>query len=199
MGVSTAFGGLEDAPDEKPDRFGKGAEVNQGRMTTLFEDAVVRPGGKDGLGISDKRYLQITMKVTNTSAETISAQTMDHALVAVRADGKVIKEADPSSTTDGPRFVTIADGQTYSQLHPGVPATVVMAFELRAGEPAPKNVQIDVGVFEWHENFFQRTHYWQMTQKEVPLTAEDRKKGRTVRFASTVAAQVDLPVRVEEV
>lgn len=197
MGVSAAFGGLKDAPEEKPEQLGKGAEVDQVQMTTLFEDAVVRPGGKDGLGISDKRYLQITMKVTNKSGQTLLAQRMDEALVTIRADGKVILPG--SATSTGPNIVTISGGRTYRQLHPEVPATVVMAFELQPGEPAPKNVQIDAGIYEWHEDFFHRSHYWQLTQKKVPLTAEDRKKGKAFRFAPTVLAQVDLPVRVEEV
>ncbi|MEV7966562.1 hypothetical protein AB0O34_11345 [Sphaerisporangium sp. NPDC088356] len=199
VGVGAAFGGLEDAPKEKPEQLGKGAEVDQGRMTTLFEDAVVRPGGKDGLGISDKRYLQITMKVTNTSEATFIAEMMNSALVAVRADGKPIKEARPSATTLGPRVVTISGGHTYGQLHPGVPATVVMAFELQAGQQAPKRVEIDAGTYEWHESFTYRTHYWERVEEQEPLTAEDRKKGATASYTPKIIAQVDLPVRVEEV
>ncbi|MEU8265533.1 hypothetical protein AB0B89_00075 [Sphaerisporangium sp. NPDC049002] len=199
VGVSAAFGGLEDAPKEKPELLGKGAKVDQGRMTTLFEDAVVRPGGEDGLGVSGKRYLQIIMRVTNTSEETFIAEMMNSALVAVRADGKLIKESGPSATTIGPRVVTISGGRTYGQLHPGVPATVVMAYELPADQEPPKTVEIDAGAYEWHESFIYRTHDWLRVETEEPLTAEDRERGGTSGYAPVVVAQVDLPVRVEEV
>jgi hypothetical protein len=193
VGVSAAFGGLKDAPGEQPEQLGKGAEYDQGQISTRFEDAVVRPGGKDGLGISDKRYLQIILKVTNESDRTIEAQHMDDALPTVRADAKTIK---PSGIPgDDPYIVTISGGHTYQQLHPGMPTTVVMSFELRPGQPAPKNLQIDLAAFEWHEDFFSHTHNWQRLNVQEPATGT--KKTRPILPTATVAAQVNLPVRVE--
>jgi hypothetical protein len=197
VGVSAAFGGLEETPKQQPDQLGKGAEVDQGQMITRFEDAVVRPGG-NGVGISDKRYLQIIMKVTNESDGTILAQHMDDAILTIRADSETIKQSDPSALTSSPQIVTVSRGHTYGQLHPKVPATVIMALELPANQQAPKNVQIDAGTFEWHEDFFYGTHDWLRAEEQGPPTPEDRQKGKSEHSTPTVIAQVNLPVRVED-
>ncbi len=197
MGVTAAFGGLKDAPAKQLEQLGKGAEVDQVRMRTKFEDAVVRPGGKDGIGTSDKRYLQIIMKVTNQSDATMLAQIMDDALPTVRADGKTLKPAADPDVTLGPRVVVVSGGHAYDQLHPGMTATVVMAFELASGQPAPERVVIGAATYEWYESFFSETHYWVPVTEEAPLTAEDRKKGRTVRYEPVIDTQVSLPVREE--
>ncbi|WP_214413846.1 hypothetical protein [Sphaerisporangium fuscum] len=196
VGVSAAFGGLKDAPEPQPEQLGKGAEFDQGQMKTVFEDAVVRPGDNQGLGISDKRYLQIMMKVTNESDETILAQTMDRALPTIRADDKTIKPGkDPSDL--GPRIVTLYKGHSYSQLHPGVPETVVMSFELGENDPVPEKVSIDAATFEWQESFIQQTHAWVRVVDDEPPTPEERKRGQSVTLTPKVGAQVTLPVRVE--
>ncbi|RCG31743.1 hypothetical protein DQ384_09395 [Sphaerisporangium album] len=196
VGVSAAFGGLEDAPEPKADQLGKGATLDQGKMKTVFEDAVVRPG-KNGLGVPDKRYLQLILKVTNQTDRTILAQGMNSALVAVRADGKTIKpSSDPADF--GPRIVVLAGGKTYGQLHPNVPETVVMAFELRSGAPAPKTVSIDAGTFEWYKWFSNQTHDWVPVEELGPPTPEDLKRGKKSSSMPVVAARITMPVRVED-
>ncbi|GII67297.1 hypothetical protein Skr01_73820 [Sphaerisporangium krabiense] len=195
LGVSAAFGGLEEAPDKPLPQLGKGASFDQGQVKTVFEDAVIRPG-RIGLGVVGKRYLQLVLKVTNQTDDTISAQAMDHALPTVRTDTKVIKPSgDPGDF--GPRIVVIAGDQTYGQLHPGVPETVVMSFELAAGAPFPKTVRIDAGRVEWHEFFSSKTHAWVPVTEEGPPTPQDRKAGRRSSQVPAVAARVAMPVRVE--
>ncbi|MFC6080184.1 hypothetical protein [Sphaerisporangium aureirubrum] len=193
LAANAFLGGFEEAVPA-PESLGKGAEVDQGRMRTRFVDAVVRVGGHDGIGISDKRYLEIVLSVTNQSDRTISAYTMDNVLPTVRADGEVIKPKDPSEGL-GPRFVVSVPGHAYDQLHPGVPSTVIMAFELAEGERAPKSVRIDTGTYVWRETFFAETYEWTMVMEEKPPTKEDVAKGRTGRWEPVVTARVDLPVR----
>ncbi|GAA3843040.1 hypothetical protein GCM10022226_77430 [Sphaerisporangium flaviroseum] len=196
VGVSAAFGGLEEAPDE-PEQLTKGAEFDQGQVLTRFEDAVVGRAGNDGLGVPGRRYLQIIMKVTNQSDRTVSAYLMDRALPTVWADQKKIKAKD-APITSGPRIVVSSSGRsTYSQLHPGVTSTVIMAFEMRPGQQPPKSVQIDAGTFEWTKTFVSQTYEWYQVTETAPPTEEDRKKGRTSQSRPKVAAQVRLPVTVE--
>ncbi|MEV6982500.1 hypothetical protein AB0M95_14735 [Sphaerisporangium sp. NPDC051017] len=195
IGVSAAFGGLEDAPEPKAEQLGKGATFDQGKMKTVFEDAVVRPG-RIGLGVPDKRYLQLILKVTNQSKSTIQAEGMTTALIVVRADGKTIMPAsDPGDR--GPRVVVIAGDKAYYQLHPDVPETVVMSFELPDAAPTPKTVQIDAGTYEWYESFFSKTHEWMPVIELGPPTAEDRKRGRRESSLPVVGAKITMPVRVE--
>lgn len=196
VGVSAAFGGLKEAPEPTAKQLGKGAEFDQGRMKTVFEDAVVRRGNNNGLGVSDKRYLQIIMKVTNESNATILAQAMDQALPTVRADTKTIKPS-PDTKDIGPRIVTLYQGESYGQLHPGVTATVVMSFELTQGAVTPEKVQIDAATYEWRVGFSDQTHSWVRTTEEKPATPEDRKRGETVSQVPKVGAQINLPVRAE--
>jgi hypothetical protein len=178
--------------------LGKGAELDQGRMRTRFVDAVVRGGGHDGIGVPGKRYLEIVLTVTNQSDRTISAYAMDNAFLTVQADGKVIKSPDPTLVGDGPRIVVSVPGHAYSQLHPGVPSTVIMAFELGEGERGPKNVRIAATTFEWRELFFTETREWTPVTAAKPRTKEDLAEGHKERWEPVVAASVDLPVRSEE-
>ncbi|GII85320.1 hypothetical protein Ssi03_33100 [Sphaerisporangium siamense] len=195
VAVSAAFGGLEEAPANPFPQLGKGATFDHGRVKTVFEDAVIRPG-RLGLGVIGKRYLQLVLKVTNRSDATISAQTMDGALPTVRTDTMVLKPSDDPADL-GPRIVVIAGEKTYGQLHPGVPETVVMSFELKPGTPFPKTVYIDAGTYEWHELFSNRTHEWWPVTEEGPPTAEDRKQGKTSTSMPVVGARITMPVRVE--
>ncbi|MFC4590669.1 hypothetical protein [Sphaerisporangium corydalis] len=197
VGVSAAAGGLKEAPEKPPEQAGKGAEIDQGRMVTRFDDAVVRLGGKDGIGVSDRRYLQLVLKVTNKSEITLLAQMMDDALVGVRADGKPLDDPASTNVTGGPRVVAVSGGHSYGQMHPGVPATVVLAYELPEGKPPPKSVQIDAGMYAWAESFFYKTHEWRLVTTPVAPTAEDRAHGRQFHYSPIVVAQVTLPVRVE--
>jgi hypothetical protein len=197
LAVTAVLGGLNEAPSPVPEQLGKGDMLDQGEFSTEFGDAVVRRGGQNDLGVSDKRYLQIALKVTNETDETVSAfSAVDGGFPVVRADGKPIKYAG-QDIFGGPRIVVTAGGKTYNQLHPKMPATVVMSFELAAGQAAPKKVQLDAAGFEWHQSFIDQTHAWQVITKEIPLTAEDRMKKRDSSYVPVVSAQINLPVREE--
>ncbi|MFC4530216.1 hypothetical protein [Sphaerisporangium dianthi] len=214
VGVSAALGGLEQAPKRPPEQLGKGAEVDQGQMRTVFEDAVVRSGAKYEMGAPSKRYLQIVLKVTNQSDRTIEAQTMDTALPTVRADATTIKPSSEPGDS-GPYIRSISKDHPYSQLQPGVPTTVILSFEMKPGDPVPKKVRIDAATYEWHRDFFTQKHYWQRVLEDPPATPAPKKtptptpsstgtepprlglaQPQTQQLA-VVSAQVDLPVRVE--
>ncbi|MET8141583.1 hypothetical protein ABZU32_14855 [Sphaerisporangium sp. NPDC005288] len=211
-GVSAALGGLAQAPDTSVEKLGKGAEFDQGKMLTVVQDAVVRSGGKFEMGVPGKRYLQIVLKVTNETDRTIQAQEMDHALPTVRADSTTIK---PKPGDLGPYIRSISQGHSYAQLHPGVPTTVIMSFELEPGRPVPKRLSIDLGAFELHEDFFSRQRAWSQIFQDTAVTPSPAASATPApspsgtdaprlglaepktRIPPVVAAQVDLPVRVE--
>ncbi|GGK94893.1 hypothetical protein Sme01_57610 [Sphaerisporangium melleum] len=205
VGVSAAFGGMADAPEEPPELLAKGAEFDQGEMRTVFEDAVVRPGGKYEMGVSDKRYLQLILKVTNQADHTILAQAMDGALPTVRTDTGTLQP--PATPGDGPYIRSISQNRPYAQLHPGVPTTVVVSFELPPGAPTPKKVSIDLATFEWYESFFTQERFWQRLNgppepvspapaTTAPARGADLPAPKTTTPA-VVAARVEMPVRVE--
>lgn len=196
LAAGAFLGGFRQAPPSEPESLGRGAEVDQGRMRTKFLDAVVRAGGHDGIGISDKRYLEIVLDVTNQSDRTISAYTMDTALPTVLADGKAIKPKDPSRGL-GPRYVVSTPGHAYSQLHPGVPAKVIIVFELGENEPAPKTVRIAAATYEWRETFFSQTHEWIRVMAPKPPSAQDTAKEGSRPDEPLIIAEVDMPVRSE--
>ena len=156
----------------------------------------MRAGGHDGIGVPDKRYLEIVLDVTNQSDRTISAYTLDTALPTVLADGKVIKPKDPSQGL-GPRYVVSTPGHAYSQLHPGVPAKVIIVFELGENEPAPKAVRIAAGLYEWRETFFSETHEWTRVYRPKPPSAQDAADGGQSLGESLIVAEVGMPVRQE--
>jgi hypothetical protein len=197
LAVAAYFGGLAEAPKPTPEPLGKGAMLDQTRISTEFDDAVIRAGRVNGIGVSDKRYLQILLKVTNQADTTISAfEVVDDAFPSVRADGKTIKSAR-QGVLDGPRIVALVNGKPGDQLQPRVPTTVIMSFELPPGQAPPKKVELDAGTFILHEDFFYQTHDWLVDTKEVPLTAEDRKLHKPLSSVPVVKARVSLPVRVE--
>lgn len=194
LGVGAALDGFETAPKAEPEELGKGAEFDQGLMRTRFQQAVVTLGGRDELGVVDRRYLRVILNVTNLSDATISSQTMNRALPTVWADGKILKAPGLAGPNDGPRIMVAHGGHAYDQLQPGVPVTVIMAFEMAAGQPAPKTVQIDAATFDRTERFSDGGHDWLPRTEEGPPTADDLKKGRGSSEIPVVAAHVKLPV-----
>ena len=195
LAVAAALGGLEEAPDPAPERLGKGDVFDQVRIRTKFEDAVVLPGGRDGVGVQGQRWLHVRLQVTNQSDETVQAFGMvDRTIPAVRADGKTIKSPD-QNITDGPRIVMYVNERSYNQIHPGVTAPVTMAFELSPTDPPPKKVELDVGRFELVEGFWTELPEWRVEADSVAAADTEDNKARLV---TRVHAQVELPVRVEE-
>ena len=195
LAVAAFLGGFAEAPPEAPPTLGKGATLDQVRIRTTFEDAVVRPGGQDGIGIPDKRYLQIHMKVTNLSDETVSAfSVVNAAIPTVRADGKVIKGRELDDL--GPRIVIKNSAQVLNQIHPRVTQPVVMAFELAPNSTPPRQVELDAATFEWREGFFNETFSWQIVTDEIPPPPGGARSD--AQYVPHVAAKVNLPVRVED-
>ncbi len=198
IAATAFFGGLEEVPDPVPEPVTEQGVVDQGQISTEFEDAVVRHGGQDGVGVPDKRYLDLFLTVTNQWDRTISAfGVIDKGFITVRADGKAIK-SPTDAFLDGPRIVTLTKGDPGDQLHPGVPTRVLVSFELPAGQPAPKKVEIDAAEFEWFESIIDQSHKWMVHSEEVPATPEDRKKGLSSTWKPIVIAKVTMPVQVEE-
>lgn len=190
LAVAAAFGGLAEAPEPAPPTLGKGGVVDQERISTRFEDAVVRAGG-EGVGSSGKRYLQIHLRVTNRSDETVSAFSMiDSTVLNVRADGETIRAPGRPGT---PLISVPIAGRPYDQIHPRLTMPVVMAFDLPADRDPPRTVQIDAGTFELVRSFFNDVDEWRVAAESVPQAGG----GPDGRLVKKVVATVELPVRTE--
>jgi hypothetical protein len=197
LAATAFFGGFHEVPEPSPEPLAKKGVVDQGQVSTEFEDAIVRNGGQDGVGIADKRYLDLFLTVTNQTDKTISAYSViDKGFVTVRADGKTIK-SPKDGALDGPRIVTLTKGEPGDQLHPGVPTRGLVSFELAEGQRPPDRVEIDAADFEWFESFIDESHYWTVRTKEIPVTPEDKKKGRTSSWKPVIIAKVSMSVQVE--
>lgn len=191
--VAALLGGLDEA-SASPELLGKGAEVDQARIRTRFEDAVVRPGG-NGIGTETKRYLHVLLKVTNLSDATVSANlTVSQTIPTVRADGKTIKTERYTSGVLPPRVMASYRGQTFDQIHPRVTHDVVMLFDLPEDGAVPRKVELDVGKYEWREDAFYGIPQWMTAVEEAPPEPGETES----RFVTRVVAKVEMPVRVEE-
>jgi|GEM_PF-517393 hypothetical protein len=190
--VAAVLGGLEKAPDPEPERLGKGDVVDQQRIRTKFEQAIVLPGGEAGVGVQGERWLHIRLQVTNQSEETVQAYgVVDRTIPTVRADGKAIKYPG-QDFSESPRIQMHVNGRNYNQIHPGVTAPVTMAFELPENATPPRKVEIDVARYVRFLSFFYNTVSWEIESEEAE--SPDGKP----RSVPIVHARVELPVEVKE-
>ncbi|MER7211730.1 hypothetical protein [Streptosporangium sp. NPDC000239] len=184
LGVTAAFGGLAEAPKEPPKQLGPGATVDQGEFTTTFVESrtAFQP---DEYGGEGKRFLEVVMKVTNKGEKTTTVGSPWSGTQRGLLFGAGLLKVTPELKTPyGPLTSVAAEGVPSQQLHPGVPSTVVIKYQLTDGQRAPQQVKLDVGTFEFNEGFSHELGW--------VLVSEDPKG------PPTVAAQVTLPVQRKE-
>ncbi|MEV4097237.1 hypothetical protein [Streptosporangium saharense] len=184
LGVTAALGGLAEAPQEPPKQLGPGATVDQGEFTTTFVESrtAFQPDTYGGAG---KHFVEIVLKVTNKGDKTVQVGSPWYGKERGLLFGAGLLKVTPEIKTPyGPLSSVATQGVPSQQLHPDVPSTVVIKYQLTEGQRAPQQVKLDVGTFEFNEGFSHELGW--------VLVSEDPSG------PPTVAAQVTLPVRRKE-
>ncbi|MBO3747306.1 hypothetical protein J5X84_14605 [Streptosporangiaceae bacterium NEAU-GS5] len=171
--MSAAFGGLKQAPDKPPAKYAAGATLDQGEFLTQFVKAAdVTEKSEFG---SIKRYLQMTFKVTNQSNETATVGYPPRGKAhGVGWAGSLLSITPVPENKFGPDTLVRDHGIDSSQLQPGVPATVIVRYQLEAGVTPPQAVTLNVGTFTFTQaQHAVAGHFWSLVPggDENPATA----------------------------
>ncbi|MCC5579681.1 hypothetical protein IMZ11_29040 [Microtetraspora sp. AC03309] len=190
IGVTAAFGGLKEAPDEPPPKAQPGEIVDQGEFRTQFIKAVDTVE-RNEYGRT-KRYLKLVLKVTNMGDTTASVGVIPQAGQSwspfAGFAGALLRMTPQIKQEYGPEAHVLSYGVKSEQLHPGITTTVVVQYELEPAAVAPPSITLDVGRFVYEKvGLRDGTHYWQL---EMEADADPA--------VPVVATQVTLPVRQEE-
>ncbi len=199
IGVTAAFGGLEEAPDEPPPKAQPGEVIDQGEFQTQFIKAVDTVE-RNEFGRT-KRYLKLVLKVTNMGDTTASigilpAPGTEKAMRVSGFAASLLRVSPEIKSENDPTVSVLSYGIESSQLHPGITTTVVVSYALAPTAVAPEKITVDVGgfVYEMISNRDQ-THYWQIAPKgELPTDAGSEAEP----IVPAVLTQVTLPIRKEE-
>ncbi len=191
VGVTAAFGGLNEAPPKKPVQVAPGQAIDQGQFRTELLEAIdTIEQGEFGTA---RRILEITIKVTNLGKATTSVGLLPEPGKAIPEipysfAGSLLRVEPEIKSKYGADVSVLSYGIKSRQLHPGITTTVVVKYELEPTATVPPEIRVDVGrlVYAPHGTLDQ-THYWR-------LVGEEDKDGE---FTPTVAARVSLPVRQE--
>ncbi|GII57527.1 hypothetical protein Pth03_59160 [Planotetraspora thailandica] len=187
IGATALLGGFAEAADEPPPEVKPETIVDQGQFTTTFAKATDTVE-KNEFGDS-KRYLSLVLKVVNQSDKTVSVGIMrepgSRILPIVTSYTQSILRVRPEIKTPyGPDVSVSGSGVQSKQLQPGIPATVVIKYQLDPAAAAPKSVTVDVGSMVLDEvGLVDQTQYWHLVGE-----------GDVDAFVPTVAAEVTLPV-----
>ncbi|MET8336774.1 hypothetical protein [Streptosporangium canum] len=182
LGITAALGGFAEAAEAPPKQLGPGSSLDQGEFTTKFTEArsLFQRDPFDGGG---KRFLEIELEVTNKSDETTGVGAPGKGKSPGFMFAQSLLKMDPEIGGDlGPTVSVPDEGVPSRQLHPGMTSTVVVRYELPAGDRPPKKIKLDVGVFEEPETF------------NIDLGWVLVKDGDADDAPPKVAAQVTLPV-----
>ncbi|MEV7005286.1 hypothetical protein [Streptosporangium sp. NPDC051022] len=185
LGITAAFGGFSEAPQEPPKQLGPGASLDQGEFTTKFVESrtVFQP---DQFGGEGKRFLEVELQVTNKGDETTGVGFPRYGKTSgVFFAASLLKMTPAIADESGPTVSVPGRSVPSRQLHPDLPATVVLRYELEPRQHAPKQVQYDVGTFEFSAGAIKNV-------KRDWLLVKD---GDEADSPPKVVAQVTLPVR----
>ncbi|MFF3440851.1 hypothetical protein [Streptosporangium sp. NPDC002721] len=182
LGVTAATGGFATAPDKPPKRLGQGATVDQEQFTTTFVGS--RTLSEPGLfGSPPKRFLEIELRVVNKGDETaITGLLYEGGLGGGSLGSSLVRITPAIKGKYGASLFSPTGGGESTQLHPALPTSVVVKYELEDGQRAPKQLTIDVGKYEWRDGITLAPGWFLVTENEAG-------KAKPV-----VTAQVTLPV-----
>ncbi|WP_433250956.1 hypothetical protein ACQPYK_05075 [Streptosporangium sp. CA-135522] len=153
LGITAAFGGLGEHPEEPPKQLGPGSNLDQGEfMTTFVESRTALQ--TDRYGGATKHFLEVVLKVTNKGDETTVVGAPTQGKTPGFSFAKSLLKMTPEIKSESGPTVTVPDeGVPSRQLQPGMTSTVVLRYQLAPGQRPPKKVQFDVGTFELSEGF----------------------------------------------
>lgn len=191
IGVTTAFGGLNEAPPKKPAQVAPGEVIDQGQFRTEFLEAIDTV--EQGDFGTTRRILKITIKVTNLGKTTTPVGILPEPGKAILAiphsfAGTLLRVDPEIESKYGADVSVLSYGIKSRQLHPKITTTVVVKYELEPTATVPSEIRVDVGRLVYAPlGVRDRSYYWQ-------LVGEEDEDGT---FTPTVAARVSLPVRQE--
>ncbi|RBQ21932.1 hypothetical protein DP939_04475 [Spongiactinospora rosea] len=190
MGATAVLGGLDRVPDPPPAALGPGDTLDQGQFATRFlgtKFVAVPPANRFS---EEKRFIDLMFKVTNLGAKTVPVGSPSppgrRSSFFSFFGGSVLRtEPEIKSGSGGTGLVLTRGGVESRQLHPGVPATVVVRYELDEDARVPGTLVLHMGSFEMQERFPSKVAEWSSVMEE----AGDK------RYAPVVVAKVTLPVQ----
>ncbi|MFF4126843.1 hypothetical protein ACFYYP_25225 [Microbispora rosea] len=190
IGVTAALGGFKEAPEKPPPTVSPGDVIDQGRYHTQFIKAIDTTE-KGDFG-TDKRYLELVLKVTNMGKETASVGVMpDPGKYSPFGSfaGSLLRTRPEIKTKYGPEVSVLSLGVESHQLQPGITTTVVVKYEIEPTATAPPEISLDVGSFVYEQLGLMNQGYdWMLAG------AYKDDKGP---FEPEVATRITLPVRKE--
>jgi hypothetical protein len=167
-----------------------GDTIDQGKFRTQFIKAIDTTE-KGDFG-TDKRYLELVLKVTNMGKETASVGVIpDGGKFSPFGSfaGSLLRTRPEIKTKYGPQISVLSLGVESHQLQPGITTTVVVKYELEPTATAPPEISLDVGSFVYEQlGLLNQGHDWMLAG------AYKDDKGP---FEPEVATQITLPVRKE--
>ncbi|MER6825695.1 hypothetical protein ABT352_06885 [Streptosporangium sp. NPDC000563] len=185
LAVTTVLGGFATAPEKPPKRLGQGSTVDQEQFTTTFVGS--RTVSEPGLfGGPAKRLLEIELLVVNKGEETAGTGVPYQEGHGGGSFGTSLLKVSPEIKGKyGASVFTPTGGGESSQLHPALPTSVVVRYELEDGQRPPRQLTIDVGTYEWREGITLAPGWFLVTKD-----GEGDEGGEK----PVVTAQVTLPV-----
>ncbi|MEU8379593.1 hypothetical protein [Streptosporangium sp. NPDC048865] len=182
LGVTAALGGFATAPEKPPKRLGQGATVDQEQFTTTFVGS--RTLSEPGLfGSPAKRFLEIELRVVNKGDETaITGLPYSGGLGGGSLGSSLLKINPAINGKYGASIFSPTGGGESVQLHPALPTSVVVKYELEDRQRAPKQLTIDVGTYEWRDGVTLAPGWFLVTEDDAGTQKP------------VVTAQVTLPV-----
>jgi hypothetical protein len=188
LGITALLGGLDEVPDPAPPQYGAGAVLDQGWFSTQFVEAKTVTEKATADWDTDKRYVELVLKVTNQGDSTafvgLPPDKPEDAFAATSFAGSLVKMT-PAVKSDGPPDVyALSKNVRSGQLQPKVPTTVVFRYKLVGTAPPPKKVTLDMSSFSYEPGFNDPTFHW-------TVVSEDYDGGA---FFPVIQAQVTLPV-----
>jgi hypothetical protein len=191
LGVTAFLGGFNEASAEPPRQLSPGDVFDQGQFRTQFIKATDTI--EEGNFGSQKRYLDLVVKVTNLGEETASVGLVPDAGMKPRPivgfGGSVLRTRPVLKPKFGTMAYVLSYGIKSQQLQPGITTTVVIRYQLEPTDPAVDKLSVDLGSFVWQRvGIRDQTKYWHLIADE---SAPDDS------FVPAVTAQITLPVRRE--
>ncbi|SDI52892.1 hypothetical protein [Nonomuraea jiangxiensis] len=170
VGVTALLGGLGEAPDEL-DTLGAGAVLDQGQYDTKFVETRVTVVPPESEFQDEKRFLEMVFDVTNKGDETadvgLPAPKPEQAYLSAGFGASLLKITPAFGKDAGPFVFAQAKGGETRQLQPGVPARVIVRYQLQENQPPPEKVSFEVAGFEFSPDFNSDIPRWQMITSEV--------------------------------
>ncbi|MFI0417490.1 hypothetical protein [Spongiactinospora sp. 9N601] len=189
MGATAVLGGLDQVPDPPPAALGPGDTLDQGQFATQFVESKFVAVPPPNRFTKEKRLIDLVFKVTNLGEKTVQVGSPPapgrRPSFFTFFGGSVLRtEPEIESRSGGTAMVLTRGGTESRQLHPGVPATVVLRYELDQKARVPDKLVLHMGSFEMQERFPSKVAEWTSLMEEA-----DQKS-----YAPVVVAKVTLPV-----